>query len=86
MRSQSESRAALMALEKRVRQLEKRLQALEKRQPVPRVKLSEPRKRSALVCPGCQLDLPHGHKRVECVWCGFRLDAVKPEKHRSSAA
>lgn len=27
-------------------------------------------------CPGCTLELPPGRKREDCVWCGFRFDAV----------
>jgi outer membrane murein-binding lipoprotein Lpp len=32
--------------------------------------------RSRPRCPGCTLELPPGRKREDCVWCGFRFDAV----------
>jgi len=47
---------------------------LEVGRPVARVVRSgKPRPR----CPGCTLELPKGRKGVQCVWCGYRFDALE---------
>jgi hypothetical protein len=40
------------------------------------------RSRPRLRCPGCMLELPPRRRADTCVWCGFRLDAVKPSPSR----
>ena len=87
MRTRSKGSSPTQSLERRLEALEKRLKALEKMmgatvRPAPKAV----KKKSALYCPGCHLELPARSRSPECVWCGFRLDAVKPEKQRSSAA
>lgn len=47
---------------------------LEVGRPVARVVRSgKPRPR----CPGCTLELPKGRRGVQCVWCGYRFDAME---------
>lgn len=53
---------------------------IEVRRPLAKVVRTEkPRPR----CPGCTLELPKGRRGVECVWCGFRFDALELFGRRS---
>ncbi len=81
-----EERAALVArvedLELRVRLLEARVRAtaVQARREAPetlgrKARPERPHRRRPR-CPGCTLELPPGRRGENCVWCGFRFDAV----------
>lgn len=62
-------------LEARLARVEARLRALGdtgggKKKPL------RPRSPGPL-CPGCSLEIPRGRRRENCVWCGFRFDALQ---------
>jgi hypothetical protein len=67
--------ARIEDLETRVRQLEARLRSTMAQGRVTRA-AKPPRVARRPRCPGCTLELPPGRRGANCVWCGFRFDAV----------
>ncbi len=75
-------------LEHRIRLLEARLRQLgespeaQAKGPAAKPKVAARKARAPRPkprCPGCLLELPRGRRKAQtCVWCGFRLDAVRP--------
>jgi hypothetical protein len=66
----------------RIAELEQRIVLLEAKvrsSPGGKPKASRPARRASRAprCPGCLLELPRGHKRDACVWCGFWLAAAR---------
>ena len=77
------AQARIQDLELRVRILEAKVRDLRAALKVADVKgeartaaAQSPVARRRPRCPGCTLELPPGKKREDCVWCGFRFDAV----------
>jgi len=72
----------LEALEDRLRLLENRVRAAmapgRRAGPGPTASRNQRRAgRRRPRCPGCTLELPPGRRGEQCVWCGFRFDAMK---------
>ncbi|MBX7117094.1 MAG: hypothetical protein K1X64_22445 [Myxococcaceae bacterium] len=87
-----EERSALLArvadLELRMKLLEARVRAgmVQARRPgieesTARLSRTARRSRPRQRCPGCTLELPVGRKGDNCVWCGFRFDALDGTFH-----